>query len=225
MCVFWLLWRDACVPSPVSSDYLWSQLHSSATIAKVPAVGAAPRDKTGKTEVSEAPLNIIRLWWMGSGVGSQTISLPIKHAWGESFIAGRNKAALPSRRVLTSRGKKKNPVSLATKLALCHRNGKEVQTEGGVMWGGGCLEAWGSVLTSSWPQGNAALRFFWNSEWFCVSVRNGTQRGHQIQAELFPQAASSGKKKGGGKTSSDCKRNDSGQGSGGCGAEKNTMAC
>lgn len=33
-----------------------------ATIAKVPAVGAAQRDKTGKMTVSEAPLNIIRLW-------------------------------------------------------------------------------------------------------------------------------------------------------------------
>lgn len=32
-----------------------------ATIAKVPAVGAAQRDKTGKVTVSEAPLNIIRL--------------------------------------------------------------------------------------------------------------------------------------------------------------------
>lgn len=53
---------------------------------------------------------------MGSAVGFGTISLTIKHAWGESFITERNKAALPFPRVLASPWKK--PVSLATKLAL-----------------------------------------------------------------------------------------------------------
>lgn len=53
---------------------------------------------------------------MGSAVGFGTISLAIKHACGESFITGRNKAALPFPRVPTSPWKK--PVSLATKLAL-----------------------------------------------------------------------------------------------------------
>jgi len=52
---------------------------------------------------------------MGSAVGFGTISLAIKHAWGESFITGRNKTALPFSRVPTSPWKV--PVSLATKLA------------------------------------------------------------------------------------------------------------
>lgn len=60
--VFWLLLERPMCTFLVWSDYLWSQLYSSATIAKVPAVGAAQRDKTGKMTVSEAPLNIIRLW-------------------------------------------------------------------------------------------------------------------------------------------------------------------
>ena len=102
-----------------------------ATIAKVPAVGAAQRDKTGKMTVSEAPLNIIRLWWMGSAVGFGTISLAIKHAWGESFITGakQSRPALPT------------CFNIAVEKAcfpgnqtgsLCHRNG-----EGGGGGGGG----------------------------------------------------------------------------------------
>lgn len=61
---------------------------------------------------------------MGSAVGFRTISLTIKHAWGESFITQRNKAnpALPT--CFTIAWKK--PVSLATKLALSVKGmGKE----------------------------------------------------------------------------------------------------
>lgn len=68
---------------------------------------------------------------MGSGVGSRTISLPIKHAWGESFIAGRNKATLPSPRVSTSHRKSLFPWQ--PNWHSLYRNGKEVQTEAGVM--------------------------------------------------------------------------------------------
>lgn len=67
---------------------------------------------------------------MGSGVGSRTISLPIKHAWGESFIAGRNKATLPSPRVSTSQRKSLFPWQ--PNWHSLYRNGKEVQTEAGV---------------------------------------------------------------------------------------------
>lgn len=102
-------------------------------------MGAAQRDETGKMTVSEAPLNIIRPWWMGWAVGFGTISLAIKHACGESFITGRNKAALPFPRVPTSPWKK--PVSLATKLALFVTGmGKEEEeggreaSRGGVEW-------------------------------------------------------------------------------------------
>lgn len=60
--VFWLLLERHMCTFLVWSDYLWSQLYSSATIAKVPVVGAAQCDKSGKMMVSEAPLNIIRRW-------------------------------------------------------------------------------------------------------------------------------------------------------------------
>lgn len=66
---------------------------------------------------------------MGSAVGFGTISLAIKHAWGESFITGRNKAALPFPRVPTSLWKK--PVSLATKLALFVTGMGKEEEEGG----------------------------------------------------------------------------------------------
>lgn len=67
---------------------------------------------------------------MGSAVGFGTISLAIKHAWGESFITGRNKAALPFPRVPATPWKK--PVSLATKLALFVTGmGKEEGGRGG----------------------------------------------------------------------------------------------
>lgn len=83
---------------------------------------------------------------MGLAVGFETISLAIKHAWGESFITGRNKAALPFPRVPTSPWKK--PVSVATKLApfVIGMGKKEVrrskEEEGVVMVarGGGWVE-------------------------------------------------------------------------------------
>lgn len=72
---------------------------------------------------------------MGSAVGFGTISLAIKHAWGESFITGRNKAALPFPRVPTSPWKK--PVSLATKRALFVTGMGRAEVEAGGELSGG----------------------------------------------------------------------------------------
>lgn len=150
--VFWLLLERYMCAFLVWCDYLWSQLYSSVTIAKVPAVGAAQRDKTGKMIVSEAPLNIIRPWWMGSAVGFRTISLTIKHAWGESFITRRNKATLPSPRVSTLHGKSLFPwqpnwLSMSKEWGRRRRQAKR----------GSCVEAWQSTLTSTWPLGVHAI--------------------------------------------------------------------
>lgn len=53
---------------------------------------------------------------MSTAVEFGTISLAIKHAWGESFITGETKPPCPSHVFLHRHGKK--PVSLATKRAL-----------------------------------------------------------------------------------------------------------
>lgn len=101
--------------------------------------------KTGETAVSEAPLNIIRLWWMCSAAGSHAISLTIKHAWGESFITGARQSTPCPPHVFQHGGEErggKRPVSLATKRAPSVTGmGKEEDEEEGRPCGGMTVHA------------------------------------------------------------------------------------
>lgn len=91
---------------------------------------------------------------MGSAVGFQTISLVIKHAWGESFITGRNKAALPAPRVSTSHGKSLFPWQ-PNWLSLSQEWGRRRRRRQARR--GSCVEAWHSTVTSTWPLGEHAI--------------------------------------------------------------------
>lgn len=147
-----------------------------ATIAKVPVVGAAQRDKTGKMTVSEAPLNIIRLWWMGSTVGFGTISLAIKHAWGESFITSETKPPCPSHVFQHRHGKSLFPWQ-PNWLSLSQEWGRRERRRRERRQGRGCrAEAWHSVLTSTWPLGeHTGFLLSWREKtWLVVSNETKT---------------------------------------------------
>lgn len=91
---------------------------------------------------------------MCSAVRFWTISLVIKHAWGESFITGWNKATLPSSRVSTSQGEKKACFPSNQTCSLWHRNGErggggDMQAKRGELCG--CMMVHVDLhLTSRW---------------------------------------------------------------------------
>lgn len=81
---------------------------------------------------------------------------------------------------------------------LCHRNGKEVQTEAGVMGElcGGMRVCADLNLTSRWTHHNGFLERR-TIPWFSsASVRNGARQRHHIPSDLFPYTAPGGGKKG-----------------------------